>query len=86
VVEQGPNATRDPYSAAVAEGVGQLADRERPFTAEPKVGAGRAALSTAAYVLRQLAGCLVFIVLVWLAVMLYRHAQAVAIGLAHLVV
>jgi hypothetical protein len=36
-------------------------------------------------VLRQLAGCLAIIVLVWLAVILYRHLQPVALVLAGLV-
>lgn len=64
---------------------GELADRERATTAPPERGIGRALLGNAAYVLPQLAGCLAIIVLVWLAVMLYRHLQPVALVLAALV-
>lgn len=42
-------------------------------------------LDSAAYVVRQLAGCLVIIVFVWLAVILYRHLQPVALVLTALV-
>jgi hypothetical protein len=62
-------------------GTGELADRERVITAEPEPRIGRAALSTAGYVLRQLAGVLAIIALVWLTVMLFRHVQAVALVL-----
>jgi hypothetical protein len=61
---------------------GELVDRERATTATPERGAGRAVLGTVAYVLRQLAGAFAIIVLVWLAVMLYRHLQPVALVLA----
>ena len=64
---------------------GQLADRERGVTPEPERGVGRALLSNARYVLRQLAGCLAIIVLVWLGVMLFRHLQIVALVLAGVV-
>jgi hypothetical protein len=60
---------------------GELADRETATTATPERRIGRALLGNTAYVLRQLAGCLAIIVLVWLAVMLYRHLQPVALVL-----
>jgi hypothetical protein len=61
------------------------ADHGRATTARPEQGLGRAALDSAAYVLRQLAGCLVIVACVWLAVMLFRHLQPVALVLAALV-
>jgi hypothetical protein len=61
---------------------GKLAGRERAITAVPERRPGRALLSTAVYVLRQLVGSLAIIVLVWLVVMLFRHVQAVAFVLA----
>jgi hypothetical protein len=64
---------------------GELAGRERAITAEPEQGAGRALLSATAYVLRQLAGALAIIVLVWLVIMLFRHVQAVAFVLTGVV-
>jgi hypothetical protein len=60
---------------------GGFANRERATTDTPDRGIGPALLGNAAYVLRQLAGCLAIIVLVWLAVMLYRHLQPVALVL-----
>ena len=60
---------------------GELADRPPATTATPERGIGRALLDNAAFVLRQLAGCLAIILLVWLAVMLYRHLQPVALVL-----
>jgi hypothetical protein len=61
---------------------GELAGRGRAIGGESEHGIGRKVLGTAVYVLRQLAGCLAAIVVVWLAVMLFRHAQAAALGLA----
>ena len=64
---------------------GQLADGAWGIGAEPRRGVGRAVLGNIAYILRQLGGVVAFIVVVWLAVMLFRHVQAVAIALAGLV-
>lgn len=55
---------------------------KRAKTAEPERGAGQALLSTSVYVGRQLAGSLAIIVVVWLAVMLFRHVQVLAFVLA----
>src|ERR1700751_3256208 len=63
---------------------GQLAGDERATPGQPAPGAGRAVLRTVAYVLRQLAGALGIIVLVWLLVMLFRHLQVVAFVVAGL--
>jgi Na+/melibiose symporter-like transporter len=64
---------------------GELAGLERTITAEPERGVARTLLSTVEYVVRQLAGSLAIIVLVWLVVMLFRHAQTVAFVLAGVV-
>ena len=64
---------------------GELAGRERATPGQPAPGAGRAVLSTVAYVMRQLAAALGIIVLVWLVVMLFRHLQVVAFVVAGLV-
>ena len=64
---------------------GELAGRERATTVGPERGAGRALLSTAAYVAGQLAGALAIVVIVWLVVMLFRHVQTVAFVLAGVV-
>jgi hypothetical protein len=58
---------------------------DRTITAKPQRGAGRALLSTAVYALRQLAGSAAIIAVVWLVVMLFRHAQPVAFALAGVV-
>jgi hypothetical protein len=63
---------------------GKLAGRERATPGQPAPGVGRAVLSTVAYVMRQLAGALATIVLVWLVVMLFRHLQVVAFVVAGL--
>jgi hypothetical protein len=64
---------------------GELADRQRAATATPERGAGRRLRDNAAYVLRQLSGCLAVIVFVWLVVMLYQHLEPVALGLTGVV-
>ncbi|MGN6168090.1 MAG: hypothetical protein ACTHQQ_07935 [Solirubrobacteraceae bacterium] len=60
----------------------ELAALKRRVAAQPERGAGRALLRTVVYVLRQLAGALAIIALVWLVVMLFQHAQFVAFSLA----
>jgi hypothetical protein len=63
-------------------GTGELVGLEQTITAESERGDARALLSTVAYVVRQLVYSLAVIVLVWLAIMLFRHVQVVALVLA----